>query len=93
MLTETLEQKNEKALRKANLAESILSKIRDDPKLYYAHDPTLSAIGEPRQNKFFIMNTLTEIMEMYMTESPEVIPAKVQSFVNNANSFLYGGSN
>ncbi len=93
MIEKTLEQINKEALGIVSLAGQILDKIKYDPKQVYAHDPVLSALREPRQNKFFIMNTLTELMEMYMTENPDNIPNQVQNFVSEANRFLYGGSN
>jgi hypothetical protein len=93
MIEKTIEQINKEALGKVNLAGQILNKIKYNPKLVYAHDPALSALREPRQNKFFIMNTLTQLMEMYMTENTNNIPEQVQNFVEDANRFLYGGSN
>ena len=88
-----IKQINQKALRKILIAQPILNKIKENPNLIYAHDPVLSVLREPRQNKYFVMHTLTDIMEMYMTENPDNIPEQVQNFVEKANNFLYGGSN
>jgi hypothetical protein len=92
MITETLEQKNEKAFGKVGLAQQILNKIRFHPELFDVHDPLLSKLGISRWNRHFIMDNVKEFNEMYNTVLPYRIPEQIQSFVKDANSFLYGGA-
>lgn len=89
----TLEQKNKEALGKVGLAHLILNKIRFHPELFDVHDPILSRLGISRWNRHFIMDNVRGLTEMYNTEPSYRIPEQVQKFVNEANSFLYGGSN
>ena len=87
------ENLDKRVLNMVNLAQPILDKIKTNPKLIYVHDPVLSRLGEPRQNKYFIMNTLTEIMEMYSTEDVDNMPEQAKTFVKEANNFFYRSSN
>jgi hypothetical protein len=75
------------------IAQPILDKIKTNPKLIYAHDPMLTRMHEPRQNKYFIMNALTEIMDMYQAEEVDNMPEQAKAFVKEANNFFYRGSN
>jgi len=87
------ENLDKRVLNMVGLAQPILNKIKENSALIYAHDIMLSRLNEPRQNKYFIMNTLTEIMEMYETEDVDNMPEQAKAFVKEANSFFYRGSN
>jgi hypothetical protein len=87
------ENLDKRVLNMVFIAQPILDKIKTNPKLAYVHDPMLSRLHEPRQNKYFIMNTLTEIMEMYEAEDVDNMPEQAKAFVKEANNFIYRGSN
>jgi len=93
IIQKDIEKTNKEALEKVCLAQPILNKIISNPSLVEAHDPILSALGDSRHNKYLIMDTVTEIREMYRTEHPDSVPKQVQIFVKDANRFLYGSLN
>ncbi|MBI2003891.1 hypothetical protein HYS72_00300 [Candidatus Pacearchaeota archaeon] len=95
-MTNTITEKNKKALDQIALAQEIVTGLIKKPEFANFHHPALNELGDARRGGEYVLDKLYEVCEIYRDSHPEHrddVPKEVKHFIRNARYFLYGGGN